>query len=139
MPLFGMIGMVLLMHYMYGHIGKHKLCYVMKGTIFHPCMNRVCIDVATTCIICQLWKEQSLPFKPPILKIDAQEPWEMVVVDLVNLPRTKTGFIGLVVVVDNKSKFVMASPILNKTSIHISEEVNKNIFPMMMAKPQMLK
>ena len=66
---------------------------------------------------------------PPTLKIHSHYPFELMAADLVSLPRTPSGFIGCLVVVDHYSKFVAAVPIRNKQSSTIIQALSSHIFP----------
>ena len=81
--------------------------------MFHPGLLKVVYDVCTTCEECQKRKFQSMSSQPPIIQIDAREPFELVVSDCVSLPVSARGHVGMVVMVDHKSKFAYAVPIKN--------------------------
>ena len=133
--LHGMIGLTLIIHNVFGHPGKHKLMETMKNLIFHPQLSSVAIDVATTCERCQKWKIQRPTVRPPLLKVDAGEPFELIAGDCVSLPRISHGHIGAILLVDHKSKFLYAAPLKNKSSSHVSEVVESKLLPMMIKRP----
>ena len=55
----------------------------MKERIFHSSMLRVVRDVTVTCEGCQKRKIQGMHVKQLVLKVDAREPFELVVIDRV--------------------------------------------------------
>ena len=52
----GAIGMCMLVHERFGHMGKIKLWECMRERLFTPFLGRICTDVATTCEACQKGK-----------------------------------------------------------------------------------
>lgn len=136
LPLPIVVGLSLMMHRdMYVHIGKHKLWAAMKTTAFYPTLRKICEEVATTCETCQLYKKQNAPSRPPLRKIDVKDPFEMIVTDCVNLPVTKSGSIGAVILEDHKSKMLWAVALRNKTSKHVADQIEKFILPTLPMKP----
>ena len=136
MSLVGMIGLVLIFHNRLGHLGKNKLWECMKERVFHPSLLKVVYDVCTTCEECQKRKFQSMSSQPPIVKIDAREPFELVAIDCVSLPVSARGHVGMVVMVDHKSKFAYAVPVKNKRSGTIADAIRMNVLPMCVCKPK---
>ncbi len=137
LPMTGIIGITAIIHSeQLAHIGKHKLWQVMKSTVFHPRLRKIVEDIATTCETCQKYKIQSPVTRPPLRKITTNEPFEMIVIDCVSLPRTTKGHIGLIIIVDHKSKFTYAVPFKNKTSENIASIIQQQLLPMMITKPR---
>ena len=80
-------------------------------------------------------KEFSTPFVPPTLKINTSFPFELVAADLVSLPKTSTGYLGCLVVVDHYTKWVSTVPIRNKTRGTIVRAFMHQILPFLPAVP----
>ena len=131
----GSVGMCLLVHNKYGHMGKFKLIECMKERIFSPYLRKICTDVATTCDECQKGKYQRIYASPPVLKLCMNEPFELVVIDCVTFPKTSRGNVGVVVMVDHKSKFAYGMAVKNKTSENVARVVSLNLLPMCISKP----
>ena len=66
----------------------------------------------------------------PVLKIDVNEPVEMIAFDCVSLPRTSRGDIGIVVAMDHKSKFAYAGAIKDKTCSTLANTIRDDVLPM---------
>ena len=97
MPVFsvaGKVGIVLVIHHRFGHMGKFKLWECMKERVFNPWLRKIANDVATTCEDCQRGKIQRMYAQPPVLRMEVSEPFELVVIDCVSLPVTACGYIG---------------------------------------------
>ena len=97
------------------HIGIHKLADLVRKYLWHPSVNTVVRDVCTSCMYCQLSKTSSQEAAPPVRKIAARECFDLVVVDLLALPKTSTNFIGCFVAIDHYTKWLFVTPIRNKT------------------------
>ena len=134
--LVGTIGMTLIVHNKYGHMGKFKLWECMKGRVFNPWLRKIVNDVATTCEECQKRKIQRMYAQPPILKLEVNEPFELMAIDCVSFPVTANGYVGMIVMVDHKSKFVYGAPVKNKSSKNVARVVQDVLLPMCIRKPQ---
>src|ERR1044072_7245082 len=75
---------------------------------------------------------------PPVLRMNVKEPFELVVIDCVSLPVTTSGYVGMVVMVDHKSKFAYAVPVKNKTSMNVAKVVREILLPMCICKPKLM-
>ena len=60
----------------------------------------------------------------------------MVVLDLVTLPVTRSGFIGCLTAIDHFSKYAYAVPIKNKTADTVIRALEERILPIMPLKPE---
>ena len=72
---------------------------------------------------------------PPMLKITASYPFEILAVDLVSLPPTKKGNVAILVAVDHYSKFMNVVPLKNKKSVSVINALNCNIVPFLPRRP----
>ena len=61
--------------------------------------------------------------QPPIVKIDAREPFELVDINCASLPVSARGHVGMLVMGDHKSKFAYAVPVKNKRSGVIADAI----------------
>ena len=94
------------------------------------------MDVAVMCDACQKGKYQRKYVSPPVLKVCINEPFAMVVIDCVSLPRSGRGNVSLVVMVDHKSKFAYyGASVKNKTSENVARVVSERLLPMCVCKP----
>ena len=65
----GAVGLVLLVHKRYGHMGKFKLWECMREQLCTPWLQKIVNDVATTCESCQKGNTQRI-------ELNAQEPFD---------------------------------------------------------------
>ena len=128
-PFSFLIDMSTQLHLTNTHIGIFKLTSMLKRLIWHHSLKKVVRDVCRTCSVCQKCKVSSRAVLPPTLRINTSSPFELLAMDLVNLPITSTGYIGCLMVVDHFSKWVTAVPIRNKQSRTICKCLEANVLP----------
>ena len=116
-------------HQSMAHVGEGKLRDVIISEFWHPSINQVCREVATCCPWCQKNKPGSAGASPPCLKIESSSPFELVAVDLVELPRTARGYVGCFVMVDHYSKWLSVVPIKNKKAETVSAALESQVLP----------
>ena len=122
-------------HLNHAHIGIFKLTYMLRKLVWHPSLVNVVRDLCRTCSVCQKCKVSSIVSIPPTLRIHTTSPFELLALDLVNLPTTTSGFVGCLMVVDHFSKWVSAVPIRNKQSHTVCKALEGNILPMLQRIP----
>lgn len=132
------VEIALFLHFHYAHVGRDKLLNLMFNLLWHPTKYTIVSDVCTTCHSCQTLKECSSNFTPPTLKIETKYPFELVAIDLISLPKTRTGFIGCLMVVDHFTKWVVAVPIKDKKSSTIINALSSRVLPVLMSVPSII-
>lgn len=130
-----LLEVALVVHYDFAHVGRDKLLAILQPHIWHPSRYGIVNDICTTCHQCQIMKEFSTTYLPPILKIQSQYPFQLIAADLVSLPRTLSGFVGILVVVDHFSKWVSVVPIRDKRSVSIVQAFTSQILPFLPTMP----
>ena len=109
------------------HIGRQKLFDSIKSQFWHPGLERICGDFCRSCIQCQLCKTSKTEETPPVIKIKATRPFELVSVDLLMFERSRRGNIVLLVLVDHFSKWLAAVPIRDKRSETVARALKERI------------
>ncbi|MEL7079228.1 MAG: reverse transcriptase domain-containing protein [Cyanobacteria bacterium J06582_2] len=99
-----------------GHIGREKLIRLVLPYVYHPNLRQVAGDVARSCGECLRRKPFSAKVTPPVLRINTQRPFELVSVDLMELPTTRGQFKYVINAVDHHTKWLASLPLRNKTS-----------------------
>ena len=124
-----LVNIVLHIHVENSHIGTFKMLKMLEKLIWQPSMRSVIKDACITCSICQRNKTTSRVKMPPTIKIETTKPFQLVAMDLVSLPTTKDGYIGILVLVDHYTKWLAVAPIKNKRTKTIIEKLEHQLFP----------
>ena len=130
-----LLDIVLNTHVQNAHIGTFKLYELIYQHFWHPSLRRVIKDACFSCSICQRCKTTSKVKMPPTFKIQTAEPFDLMAVDLVSLPKTSDGYVGLLVLVDHHTKWLAVAPIRNKRAPHIVEKLESQLFPALLKLP----
>ena len=130
--------LALTIHAEFAHLGRDKMNDLLYKLVWHPCKRTIISDVCTTCHTCQVTKSFGSPIVPPTLKIASHRPFELMAADLISLPRTSSGYVGCLVVVDHFSKWLVVVPIKNKKSSTIVEMLKNRVFPGVPAIPSVV-
>jgi hypothetical protein len=132
------VELILFLHYNFAHVGRDKILNMLFDLVWHPSKYKIANDVCTTCHMCQLSKVSSTIVGPPTLKISSSYPFELVAADLLSLPKTSSGYIGCLVVVDHYTKWLAVVPIRNKKSVTITQAFQNQILPFLPCVPSKL-
>ena len=124
-----LVSLVLNLHVQNAHIGAYKLYALISQHVWNPSMRAVIRDACITCSVCQRCKTTSKVKMPPTIKIQTNYPFELVAMDLVSLPPTLGGYIGILVLVDHYTKWLAVAPIKNKRTSHIIDKLEYQLFP----------
>ena len=128
-----LVEVVLVVHHHMAHIGRQKLIEITRGTVWHPSITKVASDVSASCDWCQRMKVASI-IAPPVHKIETSVPFELVTLDLLNLPRSG-GCGAALVVVDHNSKWLSVVPLSSKTSASVGSAFERRVLPCLPRKP----
>lgn len=123
-------------HYQMSHVGRNKLVKLLQASFWHPSLLEVVTDVCNSCLVCQKFKVSSQLATPPVHRIKMQRPFQMVAADLVQLPRTRQGHVGCLVVVDHYSKWASVVPLKNKKAQTVASALEHRIIPALPRKPE---
>ena len=112
-------------HQRNGHIGRDKLQKVVLDYVFHPSLYVVINDVVKSCNHCLEYKSYSSPVSPPILNIRATFPFELVQVDILQLPDSGGKYKYVLNAVDQYSKWFASQPLTSKTTEECSRAFDR--------------
>lgn len=112
------------------HGGMSKTVYLLKRYFFWPGLVRDVRDFVRNCTTCKSTKAPNFIMKPemgkPALTV---RPFQRLYVDLLGpYPRSKSGNIGILIVLDHNTKFHWLHPLKKFTSNCIMDFLEKQIF-----------
>lgn len=112
------------------HGGMTKTLDLIRRHFFWPGMVRDVRDYVRNCEICRTTKAPNFIMKPPMgQQIVTIRPFQRLYVDLLGpYPRSKAGYVGLLIVLDHFSKFHWLCPLRTFTSKNIQNYLEKQIF-----------
>ena len=122
------VDLVRLAHVANAHVGRDKLHHLIRNYIFHPRLADIVADVTRTCDHCQTHKAYAAPHSPPVLKIRTSTiPFELVHVDLLEMPHVGNKARYVLNAVDQCTKWLASQPLKDKTSLSCSLAMEKII------------
>ena len=111
-----------------GHPGKERTLAAARRKYFWPTMRIDIDEYVSGCIKCAQNKG-TVPKPAPILEYPPPErPWDVVSIDLLQLPTSRQGSQYLLVCVDHFSRFVVMAPLKNKTASSIAHALVSHLF-----------
>ena len=103
-----MVEIAFKVHSKLAHIGRHKLIYTIMKQFWHPAIDDICRDLCRSCSYCQFYKANIQHKTPPLMKINSVFPFNIVAIDLLKFPISKSGNVAALVAVDHFSKWLCA-------------------------------
>ena len=100
-------------HDTYYHAGISKTMAMLQDQFWHPKLRFIVNEICRSCPLCQCSKAYTSMHQAPMHKTIIKYPYDLVCMDVLTLPRTKRGHVGVVVLVDHASKFLQVYPIKN--------------------------
>ena len=115
-------------HPMAGHPGRDKTLAAVRRAYYWPRMRADVEEYVARCVSCA--KHKGVPSGPaPILQYPPPEhPWDVVAVDLLQLPKSRQGSQYLLVCVDHFSRYVVLIPVESKSAVAIAHGLVTQLF-----------
>lgn len=112
------------------HGGMAKTLDLLKRKFFWPGMARDVRDFVRNCTVCKSTKAPNFIMRPEMGSQPISiRPFQRLYIDLLGpYPRTRSGHIGILIVLDHLSKFHWLQPLRKFTSIAVREFLEKQIF-----------
>ncbi|KAL7634312.1 UNVERIFIED_CONTAM: hypothetical protein RMT77_014689 [Armadillidium vulgare] len=132
------ITVVINLHWKCAHIGRNKILELLYRHFWHPRVNQIVSDIVRCCPTCQKFKTHSTNVVPPTLKIMAKSPFDLMAMDLLQFPITRSGNKYAVVLIDHFTKWACVVPIQNKQSDTVARVFKKNMLPFLLKIPNRL-
>ena len=114
------------LHEVLSHAGRDKCIQVMYSKLFHPKFAAIITEVVRECVPCQLHKGK-IPKKFPVYRRNVQNPYDILAIDLMELPKTRKGNKCILVGVDLCSKYGYAIPLKSKKSSAVARALESRI------------
>ena len=121
-----LVSICVAMHELLNHAGRDKVVQVVKTKYFHPAMSAVVAECVRNCAVCQCYKGHPVG-DFPLYRRTAERPYEVYSVDLMDLPKSRSGYNCVLVGVDRFSKFGHVVPLRNKTSRTVARALEAHI------------
>ena len=125
-------------HWELCHPGQHKMIQHLQVLLWHPLLIEVVRDICSCCPTCQKYKVSTNVPAPPLVKIKAAKPFDLVSADLLKLPRSAKGYQGCLVVIDHCSKWLICIPIPDKRAATVADTFKHKVFPFFLRRPAKL-
>lgn len=112
------------------HGGIAKTLDRLKCNFFWPNMGKQVRDYVASCDICKETKAPNIILRPPMGdQFPVCAPWQRLYVDLLGpYPRSKSGNVSLLIVLDQFSKFVLLKPLKKATASEIGSFLESEVF-----------
>lgn len=111
-----------------GHPGRERTLQAARKGYYWPTMRRDIENHVARCVTCAQHKG-AVKGPAPILEYPLPErPWDVVSIDLLQLPRSRNGSQYLLVCVDHFSRFVVLSPLEGKSAKGVAHALVTNLF-----------
>lgn len=122
-----------------GHFGISKTLDRVQRNYYWPGMKSSVVRYIQRCRICSSVKPEQRPQKGKMGKHPIPTtPWQMISTDIFGpLPRSKRGYVYILVVTDYFSKFSLFFPLRKATATTISQAIEDHVF-MIFGVPQVL-
>lgn len=112
------------------HMGYHKTLHKIKSRYTWPRMAADIREYIRNCDVCAASKASNQVLRAPMgnQKI-VDRPWQIISLDFIGpLPRSKTGYCYILVIVDSYSKFTLIKPLRKATAKATTDFLEKEVF-----------
>ena len=112
------------------HCGTAKLTEKLKRYLFWPKMVAQIRKYVSDCSTCKSTKSPNIVLRPPMGKpMVSERPFQKLYMDLLGpYPRSKSGNIGILIIVDHNTKFHFLHPLKKFTSSRICDYLENYLF-----------
>ena len=114
------------LHEVLSHAGRDKTIAVMHSKFYHPKFPSIITEVVRKCMACQC-HEGKIARKYPVHRRNVDFAYEILAVDLMELPLSKSGYKCVLVGIDLFSKFAHVVPLRNKKSAPVARALESSI------------
>ena len=136
-PLGDLPTLVKQLHIALDHAGRDKLLKVARTKIYHPKLAKAVIKVVQECQLCQVYKGRTIN-KFLFERRVAKYPNQVYAMDLMDLPKTKSGFVCVMVGIDCFSRYGHAVALKNKTSKTVAKALEGYVLSRVPSTPEVI-
>ena len=122
-----MIEYICTIHDHLGHLGKLKIINLIKDRYWCPGWQQMVLEITRSCPMCLTNKAHTTHVAPPVYKKIARNPYDLVCLDVLSLPKSKSGNVAALVVADHASKFLQVFALKNHKAETIVEKLTQYI------------
>ncbi|CAD5222870.1 unnamed protein product [Bursaphelenchus xylophilus] len=108
------------------HPGRKKLVPLLSGYYFSKMTSRIDRFIAR-CLVCNKTKS-ARNNQQPSGNFDSSEPFEIVHIDVLKLGLSANGFVYVLTMVDDFSRYLIAAPMKSKSSEEVAKTLLSNLF-----------
>ncbi len=105
-----------LAHDLQSHVGETKTNQMTISKFDWPGLHKDVSRDVSSCLTCQASKPSKQKMKFPLKCLESVSPNELVQIDHLKLSKTKEGFLGVLMVIDQFTKFAQALPYVDCTA-----------------------
>lgn len=114
------------------HGGTVKTIDRLKRWFYWPAMSVQVRNFVSSCVTCKETKAPNVTLRPLMgQQVEVEAPWQRLYIDLLGpYPRSKSGNVSLLIVLDQFSKFVLLKPIRKADALTIVRFLESDVFQM---------
>ena len=114
------------LHLVLSHAGRDKTLTVMNTKFYHPKFHSTILNVVKSCSVCQEHKGK-IDRSYPIYRRQVKEPYQVLAVDLMELPLSKRHYKCVLVCLDLCTKYAHVVPLKSKKSAVVSRALESRV------------
>ena len=124
-------------HVTLNHVGRDKVLKMARTKMYHPHLANAVIKIVQECKLCQEYKGLTVT-KFPLERRMAKYPYQVYAMDLMDVPKTMSGFVCVMVGIDCFSTYGHAVTLRNKTSKTVAKAVESYILSTVLCTPEVI-
>ena len=125
------------LHSVLSHAGRDKTLAVMSTKFHHPKFQATITKVVQECTVCQAHKGK-IDRKYPIYRRQVKEPYQILAVDLMELPFSKRHYKCVLVCLDLCTKYAHVVPLKSKKSDVVSRALESRVLASVPQTPKII-
>ena len=124
-------------HVTLNHATRNKVLKMARPKMYHQQLSNAVIKIVQECKVRQEYKGRTIT-KFPLERRMAKYPYEVYAMSLLDLPKTNSDFVCVMVGIDRFSRYGHAVALRNKTSITLAKALVSNVLSTMPCTPEVI-